>query len=128
MDTVIKCSALALSGAAVCLLLRGKNPELSLLLGALVCVSIALAGFRLGQSLDELTEAVRLIIGTANTGIAPVLKCVAIAAVTKLAGELCKDASQNAAAASLELAGTLCAISVAMPTLVSMLRMIGGIL
>lgn len=127
METMFKCSALALSCAAVCLLIRGRNPELSLLLAALVSVMTVIAGFRLGGSIKELSEAVKLIIGTANTGIAPVLKCVAIAAVTKIAGELCRDASQAAAAASLELAGTLCAISVAMPTLISMLKLIGGI-
>ena len=67
METMLKCSALALSCAAVCLLIKGKNPELSLLLAALVSVMTALAGFKLGGSIRELADAVKLIIGTANT-------------------------------------------------------------
>ena len=128
METIIKCGALALTVTAVCLLIKRINPELSLLLGAAACVMIALVGFRLGESLTELAATVRTMIGAANTNIAPVFKCVAIAAVTKLAGELCRDASQSAVAASVELAGTFCAVAVAMPMLIGMLKLIGGMI
>lgn len=51
---------------------------------------------------------------------------MAVAIVTKLASELCREASQSAAASAVELAGTLCAFSVALPLIMSMLKMIGG--
>ena len=128
METIIKCAALALTCSAVCLLIKKGNPELSLALSAGAAVLIAMAAFKLGESLMALVESVKTIIGAANTTVAPVLKCVAIAAVTKIAGELCKDASQSAAAASIELAGTMCAIGVAMPMVISMLKLIGGMI
>lgn len=126
MEIIIKCSALALLCAAICLLIKRTNPELSLALSAAATVVIMLAALRLSENLTELTECVRTMIGAANTLIAPVLKCVAIAAVTKITGELCKDASQSAAAAAVEIAGTMCAIAVTMPVLISMLHLIGG--
>ena len=58
--------------------------------------------------------------------IAPVMKCAAIAIVTKLASELCRDSSQSAVASSVELAGSICALSVAMPLIISMLKTIGA--
>ena len=69
----------------------------------------------------------RAISGTASAFTAPVLKCAAVAIVTKLSAELCRDASQGAAAGAVELAGTVCALSIAMPLVMSMLKMIGGI-
>ena len=128
MDTMIKCAALALCSGAVCLLIKKTNPELSLVLSAASAVMIALAAFRLGEGLLELIATVKTIIGTANTTIAPVMKCVAIAAVTKISGELCRDAAQSAIAATVELAGTMCAIGVAMPMVISMLKLIGGMI
>ena len=64
--------------------------------------------------------------GSNETLTGPVLKCVAIAIITKVTAELCKDASQGAAASAVELAGTVCAMSAAMPLIMSMLKMIGG--
>ena len=49
-----------------------------------------------------------------------------IAIVTKLASELCRDSSQSAVASSVELAGSICALSVAMPLIISMLKTIGA--
>ena len=128
MDTIIKCAALAFSCSAICLLIKRTNPELSLALSAAAAVMTALAALRMGECVSELTATVRTLIGTSNIGIAPMLKCVAIAAVTKITGELCKDASQSAVAASVELAGTMCAIAVSMPLVISMLKLIGGMI
>lgn len=125
---MIKCAALALCACAVCLLIKRSNPELSLALSAATALMIALAAFRLGECVNELAATVKTIIGTANTTVAPVLKCVAIAAVTKISGELCRDAAQSAMAATVELAGTMCAIAVAMPMVISMLKLIGGMI
>ena len=60
--------------------------------------------------------------------IRPVLKCLAIAIITKITSELCRDASQNTASAAIELLGTVCALSVAMPLIVSMLKTVGGLI
>lgn len=128
MELLFKAAAAALTAAAVGLLIKNRNPELSLLLGAgtAALILIASAGFLKG--LRELADTVKTIAGSSEALIAPVLKCVAIAIVTRIAAELCRDASQAAAASAVELAGTVCAMSAAMPLLMSVLRMIGGML
>lgn len=128
MELVVKAAAAALAAAAVGLLIKRSNPELALLLSACTAALILLASAGFLSGLKELAAAVKTIAGSNETLTGPVLKCVAISIVTRLACELCKDASQNAAAAAVELAGTVCALSTALPLVMSMLRMIGGMI
>ena len=126
MALIFKAAAAALIAGAIGLLIKRSNPELSLLLSSCTVALIMIAALGFAEGLKDLADAVRTITGSSETLITPVLKCVAIAIVTKISSELCKDASQAASAAAVELAGTVCALSVAMPLIMSMLKMIGG--
>ena len=126
MELLFKAAAAALTASAAALLIKRANPEISLLLGASTAALIAMAAMGFAKSLRELSDVVCNISGTAAAFTAPVLKCAAVAIVTKLSAELCRDASQGAAAGAVELAGTVCALSIAMPLVMSMLKMIGG--
>lgn len=126
MELIIKAAAAALTAAVVGLLIKRANPEISLLLSACTVALILIAAMGFAGGLRELSEAVKTIAGSSQTLVGPVLKCVAVAIITKISTELCRDASQSAAAAAVELAGTVCAMSVAMPLIMSMLKMIGG--
>ena len=125
MDVIIKCAAAALLSCLICLLIKRTNPEMSMVLGAGAIVMIIPAAIGFASSLLELAAAVRNMCGSADVLISPVLKCVGIGAVTKISAELCKDSSQSSAAAAVDMAGTLCAIGVSMPLIMSMLKMIG---
>lgn len=126
MELIFKSAAVALSGAVLGLVLKRTNPEISLALNACAVAIILLATMCFARGIKELADAVKLISGSTETFTLPILKCVAIAIVTKISSELCKDASQSAAAAAVELAGTVCAMAVAMPLIMNMLTMIGG--
>lgn len=126
MELIFKAAAVALVSVAVGLLIKRTNPEMSLAVGACTVAMIALAAMSFAGEMKSFIKTVKTIAGTSDVLIAPVLKCVAIAVVTKLTSELCRDSSQGASAAAVELAGTVCAMSVAMPLIVSVLRMIGG--
>lgn len=126
MELIFKAAAVALVSAAAGLLIKRTNPEMTLAIGACAVAMTALAALNFAGELKSLIKTVKTIAGTSDVLIAPVLKCVAIAAVTKLTSELCRDSTQGASAAAVELAGTVCAMSVAMPLIVSVLRMIGG--
>lgn len=126
MEVVIKCAAAALLSSLVCLLVKRTNPEMSMILSAGAIVIIVAAALGFASSLIELAQAVRNISSGADVLITPVLKCVGIGAVTKISAELCRDSSQSSAAAAVDMAGTLCAIGVSMPLILSMLKMIGG--
>lgn len=128
MELVLKASALALTAALMGIVLRRTNPELTLLLS--ICTVALIIGAALGfaKSFTELAQAVQRIFGVSETLIKPVIKCVAVAIITKMTSDLCKDSSQAAAASAVELAGTVCALCIIMPLLMSMLTAIGGMI
>lgn len=128
MELIVKAAALALTAALIGIVLRRTNPELSLLLS--ICTVVLIMGEALGfaKSFTELAQTVQRIFGVSETLIKPVLKCVAVAIITKMTSDLCKDSSQAAAASAVELAGTVCALCIIMPLLMSMLTAIGGMI
>lgn len=126
MELIFKAAAVSLMAAVVGLIIRRYNPEISVLLSSCTVVMIGIAAMSFAGELKTFVKSVKTIVGTSDVLIAPILKCVAIAIVTKLTTELCKDSSQSASAAAVELAGTVCAMSVAMPLIMSVLKMIGG--
>ena len=128
MELIVKAAALALTAALIGIVLRRTNPELSLLLS--ICTVVLIMGAALGfaKSFTELAQTVQRIFGVSETMIKPVLKCVAVAIITKMTSDLCKDSSQAAAASAVELAGTVCALCIIMPLLMSMLTAIGGMI
>ena len=128
MELIVKAAALALTAALIGIVLRRTNPELSLLMS--ICTVVLIMGAALGfaKSFTELAQTVQRIFGVSETLIKPVLKCVAVAIITKMTSDLCKDSSQAAAASAVELAGTVCALCIIMPLLMSMLTAIGGMI
>ena len=128
MELIVKAAALALTAALIGIVLRRTNPELSLLLS--ICTVVLIMGAALGfaKSFTELAQTVQRIFGVSETLIKPVLKCVAVAIITKMTSDLCKDSSQAAAASAVELSGTVCALCIIMPLLMSMLTAIGGMI
>lgn len=126
MDIMLKCAAAALMATVICLLIKRTNPEFSMLLSAAAIVSIMTAAMIFSRSITDLAALVKTMTEDSDVMIVPVLKCVGIGALTKISAELCRDASQSSAAAAVDIAGTLCAIGVSMPLIVSMLKLIGG--
>ena len=128
MELVLKAAALALTAALIGIVLRRTNPELTLLLS--ICTVVLIMGAALGfaKSFTELAQTVKRIFGVSETLIKPVIKCVAVAIITRMTSDLCKDSSQAAAASAVEIAGTVCALCIIMPLLMSMLTEIGGMI
>jgi len=128
MEVLLKSAALSLTAAVLCVLIKKSNPEIALLLAlSSVCV-IMISACGLMRNLTELADTIKKMCGDDGAFVAPVLKCLAISVITKISCELCKESSQSSAAAALEIMGTACALSVAMPAIMSMLKMIGGML
>ena len=73
---------------------------------------------------DELGE----LIGLSPAVLAPVLKTVGIAILTRIAAELCRDAGEGGIAAAAETAGAAAAVLTALPLLRAVLSTITGLL
>ena len=128
MELVVRSVGVALCAAFAALLLRRGAPELTLPLAAAAVAVILLAAAGFLRGLRDLSDTVRVSFGVSETYTLPMLKCLSISLVTKFGAELCRDASQNAAASAVELAGTVCALSVVLPLLTAILKTVGGLL
>ena len=126
MDIMLKCAAAALAATVICLLIKRTNPEMSMLLSAGAIIVIMTAAMSFARSITELASMVKAMTENGDVMIVPVLKYVGIGAITRISSELCRDAAQSSAAAAVDMAGTLCAIGVSMPLIISMLKLIGG--
>ena len=125
MELILKSAAIALVSAIVGLIIKKYNPEISILLSSCTVAMIGIAAVSFASNLKNFVYTVRTIAGTPDVFIAPILKCVGIAIITKLTAELCRESSQGASASAVELAGTVCAMSVAMPLIMNALELIG---
>ena len=126
MELIFKASAAALSAAVLSLIVKKFNPEISLLLDIIVSVVIVSASLSFLSVIRELGQLISKILKGSETLLLPVLKCLAIAVITKVSAELCRDSSQSAAASALEFAGSVCALSISAPLILKVLNLIGG--
>lgn len=128
MTVLIKAAAVGLTGAVLCLLLKKTAPELGFLVSVAVSLMAAGLGVSLLEETAELLEMLRQEADLAPAMVSPVLKCVGIGVVTRLSVDMCKDAGQGAVASAVELCGTACALTAALPLVRTLLSMIGEML
>lgn len=128
MDLLMKAAAIAVSGAAIALLLKKNTPEISVLVSVISAVAILM--LTLDRFLDisgfigELVEAA----GLSPAVVSPVVKTVGIGLITKLSSDICKDAGQNTACTVVETAGSIAAVTVALPLMKTVFRMISSLI
>lgn len=125
MTALVQAAALGLVGAVMSLLLKKNAPELGLALSLGVCLAGAGLAMELFAQLQEVVDLAREQTDLSPAIVSPVLKCVGIGVVTRLAADLCKDAGQSAVSSVVELCGAACAIVTALPLIRSLLQMIG---
>lgn len=126
MEIVIKAAAVGLTAAFAGVILSKKTPEFSLLIGMSAVIVILVPVIKLTASFTDLISDARAIADISPQVLAPIVKCLAIAVVTKTACALCRDAGQSASASTLELTGAVTALCIAAPLLKNMLTMIGS--
>lgn len=125
MELIFKSAAAAVSVSVIVILIKRHNPELSTVLsiGAVTVILVSTLGFLSG--ITELVRGVYRFSGTSEIYISAILKCLAVSLVTKLGSDLCRDANQAALATTVEFTGTVCALSVVLPLINSMLELVG---
>lgn len=128
MELILKSAAASIAAAFACLLIKKTNPEISFALTVFTAAAVMVAAMSFLDCFSELVRVVRQLSGAPDRYIVPVVKCAAIGITTKLCSELCRDASQNSVAVSLEMAGAVCALAVSMPLILSMLNMLESLI
>lgn len=125
---MLRASAVLILTSLVVLLIRKNSPELSQLLSITAVTVIGIAACGLLSQIQGFISYVRTMTVDMNPIISTTAKCVCIALVSRITSDLCRDASQSAAASAMEFIGSMCALCVSLPLILSVLKTIGGLL
>lgn len=127
MDILIKIVALAVVTALTALILKKQVPDISmtLLLVSGVIFFLMLSG--VFTNVIRFINDLAAMAGIAPAVLSPLLKTVGIAILTKLATDVCRDAGAGSLASYIELAGCAIAITISIPLLMSVLKLVSSI-
>lgn len=115
METVLRVTALCLTGALLAVLLHRSGGEMALLLSLAVC---GVAAMVLIEPLEELWDFWEDAAAWGELPaelFTPLIKTVGIALLSRTSSDLCRDAGEGAIASVLETAGAVAAIAVSLP-------------
>ncbi|MCL2588657.1 MAG: stage III sporulation AC/AD family protein [Oscillospiraceae bacterium] len=128
MDIVIRAVILGVVGSVLALVIRKNAPEIGLVLTLAVALLVVGLGAELIRTILDFADTLQTAAGLSPALIGPVLKTVGIGILTRIAADICKDAGQGAIASTVELAGTVAALYIALPLMQTVFSMIGGLL
>ena len=128
MDLVIKAGFVAVGGGMCALAIRRYVPELSLVLslatgGAVMIVMLS--------GIAQASEGLQALLRIASLDeelTQPVVKVTAIAIISRLMSQICRDAGEGTIALCCELAGTIGALAVTLPLMGKVVDLIGGLM
>ena len=103
---------------------RIRALALALAAGAMILASVLGAVGSVQSFMERLGD----LAGLSPAVLEPVMKTVGIALVTKLAAEVCRDAGEGGIASTVEIAGAVLALFVALPLLEAVLDTVTGLL
>ena len=121
MELVARVVGLAVVVAIWLALMRGRVPELALVL------VLAFMAVTFAAALGPLAEAVRVLgrladaLGAPSAYLQTVLRVVAIAYVAGFGAQLCRDAGQEGVAATVEVVAKVAILAAALPVFVALL-------
>ena len=124
MNTYLKLSVAAITTALAALTLRRQTPDLAMLLGVFGCCVSAVAALSLLQPVLDFVQLLYEKTGLEQTLLTPLLKTAGVGILTQIAAAICADAGQSALAKLVELGGTVLCISVGLPLLSALLKLI----
>lgn len=128
MDSLTGICALAVLAVLLALSVRKYHAELAL------CITLTAGILLIGAAFSYLDTALDFLRDLIHSSDLPsettsaLLRAVGITVTIHLSAELCRDAGENALAAKLELLGSAACVVTMLPTLASLLQMIGELL
>ena len=115
MELVWKGAALCLVGGIFAALLKKKTPELAIMLSVAVVIVVGTELLQTMRTVTAMIESLAQLQNLPQDLFAPLLKTVAIALVSRLGSDLCRDAGESAMASLLDICGSFGAIVVSIP-------------
>ena len=128
MEQIVKVAALCLIGAILGAVLKKTGPEQAAMISLALTIVV---GSMLLQLLDDILSFVQKLMelgGLLPQLFRPLFKTVAIALVSRVGCELCRDADSAAAASLVEICGAFGAVLAALPLFETVWDMLQGML
>ena len=128
MPDMVKIAAIAVAAALCAVVVKKNVAELGMVLA--LCAGAIILSCSLGalEGVKELMDTLADTAGLSPAVLAPVVKTVGIAVLTRVSAELCRDAKDGGIAAFVETAGAAAALLVSLPLLKTVLSMVTGLL
>ena len=121
-------AAVAVVAALCAVLVRKQSPEVALALSLAGVAWILSRCIPAMIAVKTMVDTLREAAGLSPVVVAPVLKTVGIAVLTRFAAELCRDAKEGGLATFVETAGSELALVLALPLLQTVLSMLTELL
>ncbi len=128
MTDMLKIAAVAISAALCAVVVKKQVRELGVVLALTAGAVILAAALETLQSVRELLDELAQTAGLEPAVLAPVVKTVGVAIITRVTVEVCKDAGEGGIAAFVEIAGSAAALYLALPLVRAVLSAITGLL
>lgn len=117
MEWVFRAVILCLTAGLLAAVLDRSAPSVSLLLGLAATAMVLLLSVAFLEPILRFLTRVNDVCELSGVYTRPMLKCLAIALITKIGAALCRDAKQGGAASALEFAGAAAAVWTCLPLL-----------
>ena len=128
MELMVRLTAVGVTAAVLCAVLRKNTPELALLLALAAGMwMLFLTAEPLAQALEVLRELTAMT-GVEDELLRPVIKVVALSLLTRISAEVCRSTGEGGIAAFLEVGGTVLALGVSLPLIRAVILLMGEML
>ena len=124
----MRLSAVGVTAAVLCAVLRKNTPELALLLGLAAGAGMLFLVADALSSAMEVLEELSALTGVEDELLRPVVKVVALSLLTRITAEVCRSTGEGGIAAFVEAGGTVLALGVSLPLVRAVVTLMGEML
>ena len=128
MDTVFRCSGVAMIAVVLILTIRRQNGEMALILSVMTCCMLLFAGLKLLQPVFAFLRRLQNIGQLDADMTAILLKSVGVALLSEIAGLVCKDSGNEAMGKALGVICTAAILYLALPVFDALLTILESVL
>ena len=125
---IFKITALSVCGAILALILKEYKPPFAICIG-IICAIIIF--FEILQQINYIFVSASVVASQLSINpeyMETIIKITGVSCISRFGTEICRDAGQNAIAATLELAGKIIIVVLSLPVLFSVINLILGLL
>lgn len=124
MGVIEQLAAVAVAGTICAAVVKKQAPDVALVVTLCAVALILVTAVEVLEPVRELMDELGERAGLSAAVLAPVIKTVGIALLTRVCAELCRDANESGIAAAVEIAGGGCALLVCLPLFQAVLELI----